>query len=296
MIRSVIKHIIKPIYSFKNGKFYSNVLFKGKGQIRIDRDSYVSSYTIVHAKANSQIIVEGHTWIGKNCELTTDEEKKILVGQNCTINDGVKILGNVRIYKNTSIAPNVFISSGTHEFRKEPFTVIKEQDLKSESTNYKLIIEEDVWVGANCTIGNKAYLARGVILGANSFLNCKTEPYEIWGGVPARKIGERSDFIPPNQITTNGFSPYYYRGFQDNVCSSKGLIVLAIKRLYKFKISSNNCNKIEISSDLDKTPKSFNIQAGISDFTYELNVFDITQNYTTIKIKSSNPFKIISIS
>lgn len=54
-------------------------------------------------------------------------------------------------------------------------------------------IDDDVFVGADCTILPGCHLLTGSVLGAKSLLLLGTivPSYEIWGGHPARKIGER---------------------------------------------------------------------------------------------------------
>ncbi|WP_417806940.1 acyltransferase [Thioclava sp.] len=50
------------------------------------------------------------------------------------------------------------------------------------------MIEDDVWIGANCTILDDVRLAKGCVIGAGSVVSKSTEPFGIYGGVPARLI------------------------------------------------------------------------------------------------------------
>lgn len=56
-----------------------------------------------------------------------------------------------------------------------------------------ITIEHDVWIGANATLTGNVRMATGSVLGANGVLTADTEPFGIYGGVPARKIGDRRD-------------------------------------------------------------------------------------------------------
>lgn len=61
-----------------------------------------------------------------------------------------------------------------------------------------LVIEDDVWVCTGATIiGGRGELrvGRGTVVGANSVLRNSTGPWEIWAGVPARKVGVREPSI-----------------------------------------------------------------------------------------------------
>ena len=60
------------------------------------------------------------------------------------------------------------------------------------------VIEEDVWVGFRSTIMCGVTIGRGAIIAANSVVTKDVPPYEIHGGVPARKLRDRfadSDMI-----------------------------------------------------------------------------------------------------
>jgi acetyltransferase-like isoleucine patch superfamily enzyme len=56
-----------------------------------------------------------------------------------------------------------------------------------------ITVEHDVWIGANATLTGDVRMASGSVLGANAVLTSDTEPLGIYGGVPARKIGDRRD-------------------------------------------------------------------------------------------------------
>ena len=54
-----------------------------------------------------------------------------------------------------------------------------------------VICEDDVWIGANSTLLDGAHIEKGCIIAAGSVVNRRVPSYEIWGGVPARRIGIR---------------------------------------------------------------------------------------------------------
>ncbi len=55
----------------------------------------------------------------------------------------------------------------------------------------RIDIEQDVWIGANVVVLNGVRISRGAIVAAGSVLTRSVGAYEIWGGVPARKLRER---------------------------------------------------------------------------------------------------------
>lgn len=57
----------------------------------------------------------------------------------------------------------------------------------------KTVIGNDVWIGVNCLIKDGITIADGAIIGMGAVVTKNVGPYEIWAGVPARKIRTRFD-------------------------------------------------------------------------------------------------------
>lgn len=56
-------------------------------------------------------------------------------------------------------------------------------------------IQDDVILCAGCKVlfgKEKLIVGRGSVIGANAVLTCSTGEYEIWAGIPAKKVGERN--------------------------------------------------------------------------------------------------------
>jgi acetyltransferase-like isoleucine patch superfamily enzyme len=52
-------------------------------------------------------------------------------------------------------------------------------------------IEADVWIGFGAIIKTGVHIGRGAIIAAGAVVTKDVPPYEIHGGTPAHKIGER---------------------------------------------------------------------------------------------------------
>lgn len=57
--------------------------------------------------------------------------------------------------------------------------------------NGDVVIENDVWIGINCTIMSGVTIANGAVVAANSHVVKDVEPYSIVGGNPAKHIKYR---------------------------------------------------------------------------------------------------------
>ena len=56
-----------------------------------------------------------------------------------------------------------------------------------------IVIEDDVWIGANVTVLGGVTIGRGSIIAAGAVVTKDVEPYSIVGGVPAKLIRYRFD-------------------------------------------------------------------------------------------------------
>lgn len=93
--------------------------------------------------------------------------------------------GHVHIGRGVIIGPRSSINANEHRFRgSEPI-------IESGFDHVDIWIGDDVWLGSDVSVLPGAYIADGTVVGANSVVNCLTEPRSIYVGSPARKVGER---------------------------------------------------------------------------------------------------------
>ncbi|MBR4967709.1 MAG: acyltransferase [Bacteroidaceae bacterium] len=59
---------------------------------------------------------------------------------------------------------------------------------KGPEEDLPVVIEDDVWVGANVTILKGVTIGRGSVIAAGAVVNKSTPPYSISGGIPAKTI------------------------------------------------------------------------------------------------------------
>jgi len=115
----------------------------------------------------------------------------VVIGPNTYINSGVVIYsGNgVSIGANVLIAANCTLAPVSHEFSSRAM-LIREQRFKPSRGG--IVIEDDVWIGANCVILDGATLRTGCVIGAHSLVNREVDAYSINYGSPLQCAGYRS--------------------------------------------------------------------------------------------------------
>jgi virginiamycin A acetyltransferase len=114
----------------------------------------------------------------------------ILIDEKCVINSGcVFYSGNgVQIGKGVAIASNCTFAPVNHEFSKMNIPIMSQGFRPSKGG---IIIEDDVWIGANCVLLDGAKLCQGSVIAAGSVVRGEVEAYKIVGGNPLKILGER---------------------------------------------------------------------------------------------------------
>lgn len=96
--------------------------------------------------------------------------------------------GSISIGSQTAIGPGSVIRAANHRFDRLDMPIMEQGH-----TYGVIVIEEDVWIGANCVITPDVRIGRGAIIGAGAVVTHDIPPFAIAGGVPARVIGLRSE-------------------------------------------------------------------------------------------------------
>lgn len=113
--------------------------------------------------------------------------KDVLCYHRCHIG----VLGRVSIGNNVLIASNVYISDHSHG----EYSSVTQNDSspivppnKRRLISHAVVIEDNVWIGENCSVLPGAIIKRGAIIGANSVVIGLVEPDTIVAGSPARVL------------------------------------------------------------------------------------------------------------
>ncbi|MBC8052963.1 MAG: acyltransferase [Sphingobacteriaceae bacterium] len=115
---------------------------------------------------------------------------KITIGDYSCINSGV-IFGttsNISIGNYVMVADNVSFRNADHAFDSLDVPMM----LQGESSK-EIVVEDDVWIGANVVILKGVRIGKGAIIGANAVVTKDVPSFKIYGGVPAKEIGDRKN-------------------------------------------------------------------------------------------------------
>lgn len=126
--------------------------------------------------------------IGKGCFITAGGGS-LEMGTNAALSPCVHIGadgGRIVIGAHVAIGPGTVIRAANHRYERDDMPIMRQGHSYGE-----VIIEDDVWIAANCTITPDVRIGRGAIVGAGAVVTRNVTEYSIVAGVPAKVIGHR---------------------------------------------------------------------------------------------------------
>jgi len=116
-------------------------------------------------KPGPSILIGERVFVGRGTEFNATG--KIEVGDDCLIASGCKLIDHDHGLSRS--AP----------LRTQPTPTLP------------IRLERDVWLGVNVVVLKGVTIHEGAVVAAGAVVTKDIPAYEIWGGVPARKLGER---------------------------------------------------------------------------------------------------------
>ena len=90
-------------------------------------------------------------------------------------------LGFIEIHQGATVAQEVYLCSGTHDFDSANFQLVTKP----------IVIEKDVFVGVRTMVLPGVTIKKGAVVGAQSVVTKDIPPNVVFGGNPAKKIRNR---------------------------------------------------------------------------------------------------------
>lgn len=114
------------------------------------------------------------------------EPYKVFIGEGTIIGDDAKLdaRNGIIIGKNVNFSTGVWIWTNQHDPQSSTFSSLGEEK--------PVIINDRAWISSRVTILPGVVIGEGAVVAANAVVTKDVEPYAIYGGIPAKKIGERT--------------------------------------------------------------------------------------------------------
>ncbi len=160
--------------AFPSCKLKSNVVLIGYSapRLQMGKGVIISEGTVLafgdDQNGYGKLAVADGTWIGQYNNIRMGGGD-VVIGAGCLISQFCTL-----------------VASGHGTDRSRP---IQQQRPPEHRRGVRL--GDDVWLGAGVTVTPGITVGTGAIIGAGSVVTKDIPDYEIWAGVPAKKIGER---------------------------------------------------------------------------------------------------------
>lgn len=126
-----------------------------------------------------------------------DAGTKLQIGKYSTITWYSLIEGGA----DTIIGDRVFIGPGSKvlnsTYKLDGYYTVEHLPGDCNEIDYKsIVICDDAYIGAGCTILPGSYIGEGAVVGSNSLVKGRLEPWTIYAGTPCKPIRKR---VPPTE-------------------------------------------------------------------------------------------------
>ncbi len=121
--------------------------------------------TLISIKGKSYIRIGKDLLTRRNVTLKVFDGGSLIIKDNCFFNENVSItaLESIEIGNNVNIGNNVVIIDHNHDY--------KSKDLANKFVSKKIVIEDNVWIGANSVILMGSIIKEGSVIAAGSIVN-----------------------------------------------------------------------------------------------------------------------------
>jgi acetyltransferase-like isoleucine patch superfamily enzyme len=168
-----------------------NVRLRFAGNIRLGHGAYLDENTYLHATPGG-IRIGANTIVMHGAVLHVYNfrrmpQSRITIGRDSLIGEYTVIRGQggVTIGDRVYTSPFTQIIAVNHVF-DDPARPFVEQGITAEG----IVVEDDVWLGANVVVTDGVRIGKGAIVAAGAVVTRDVPPHTVVAGVPARVIKE----------------------------------------------------------------------------------------------------------
>ncbi len=136
--------------------------------------------TVLHVKMGEKVVIY------KGCEMRASYKihigKGTIVGNDCIL----AAQRGITLGENVNIGYGVWIWAGQHDIHDPYFST------EAKGSRGPVAVGNRVWLGARTIILGGVTIGEGAVIASGAVVTRDVEPFSIYGGIPARKIGERN--------------------------------------------------------------------------------------------------------
>jgi len=107
----------------------------------------------------------------------------VFIGNKSIIGLGCTVIGPVEIGNNVMLAQNIVISGLNHGYE-----LVDIPPSEQKTVTKKIVVMDDVWIGANCVITAGVTIGKHAVIGAGSIVTKDVPPFSVSVGNPAKVV------------------------------------------------------------------------------------------------------------
>jgi acetyltransferase-like isoleucine patch superfamily enzyme len=160
--------------------------------LQIDPTAYVSPDARIHPSTKgTRIVIGAHTQVYDFVVIrAVGGTGDIVMGEHCYINPHCVLYSGAGITFGdyVLVGPGTSIVPANHEIARTDVVIRKQGFMPSRGG---VVIENDVWIGANCVLLDGTYIESGAVIAAGSVVSGRVTGRAVWGGSPLRILRDR---------------------------------------------------------------------------------------------------------
>ena len=154
--------------------------------------AFVSPDARIHASVKgTRIVIGAHTQIYDYVVIrAVGGIGDIVIGEHCYINPHCVLYSGsgIRFGDYVLVGPHCSIVPANHAIDRTDVVIRKQGFMPSRGG---VVVEDDVWIGANCVILDGTHIETGAVIAAGSVVSGRVTAREVWGGNPCRSLRKR---------------------------------------------------------------------------------------------------------
>lgn len=166
--------------------------------VEIDPTAFVSPDARIHGSTRgSRIRIGAHTQLYDFVVIrAVGGDGDVEIGAHCYLNPHCVLYSGhgITLGDYVLVGPGTVIAPANHAVARRDVPIRHQGFMASRGG---VVVADDVWIGANATLLDGTCIERGAVIAAGSVVRGAVGAFEIWGGTPARKLGERPPAASP---------------------------------------------------------------------------------------------------
>lgn len=160
--------------------------------LSIDPSAFVSESARIHpSERGTRIVIGSHSQVYDYVVIrAVGGTGDITIGAHCYINPHCVLYSGsgITLGDYVLIGPGCSIVPVNHSIDRTDIVIRKQGFMPSRGG---VVVEDDVWIGANCVLLDGTHIGSGTVIAAGSVVSGRIEGGSVWGGNPCRMLRKR---------------------------------------------------------------------------------------------------------